>query len=712
MGFFKEIINIAKKELNNFEYIEKYNYDVSGFNYLQKVEINLGLKRGLDVSWYAKHEFGNLQMGQIREGLEKGLDPKYYANSELGLRQMILIKEGLEKGLDVSWYAKTQFNYDQMKEIKLGLQSKLNVNIYSNEKFSSEQMCQIREGLENKVDVRKYLNEKFSAGQMHQIREGLQSKIDVSIYLNEKFNAEQMCQIREGLVNKVNAEIYANYDISYKEMKNIREDLEAKIDVSIYLNKGLNESQIECVREGLRKGLNAKIYANKDYDLKKMYFIKECLESRIDIEKYVISGYNLSQLKQIKYGIIENLDVSIYASLKFNADQMEEIRLGLKDKIDINEYLNSKLTSEEMKSIRLSLISKRDECRQSNSKMRENMKRLGYKDYESLEEAINVMKIHISSQIEKSISWTMLNKSPQYFNNMLEEANPLKRTLNENAKCTLMYLYNLIDIVHPEDRKNILEVIDRWLGDIRKYRGDEIFGFGDVVNYSHRLTTALGVSDVFFNAYMDCLAHISINLNNKKEHLELNNATTYNKEKNIKKSNGKVSKRELKKIGNTNHLSSCKINDGLNLTNSSKGKKDKVLVCKNEFQIIKELQQEICNLEESRIFYVLENSIAYDLKSLLRKYDYKNRAKDINEKSVILYYLIQSEAIRDINGELCKKFVMSFSEGKPYMGGCNIVTFSDVKNMSLKLNQNKNISDKFYIKCLEFLSYMILNYNM
>ena len=69
MGFFKEIISIAKKELNNFEYIEKYNYDVSGFNYLQKVEINAGLKRGLDVSWYAKHEFGNLKMGQIRLGL-------------------------------------------------------------------------------------------------------------------------------------------------------------------------------------------------------------------------------------------------------------------------------------------------------------------------------------------------------------------------------------------------------------------------------------------------------------------------------------------------------------------------------------------------------------------------------------------------------------------------------------------------------------------
>lgn len=127
------------------------------------------------------------------------------------------------------------------------------------------------------------------------------------------------------------------------------------------------------------------------------------------------------------------------------------------------------------------------------------------------------MKVHISSQIDENISWTMLNKSPQYFNNMIEQANPLKRTLNENAKCTLMYLYNLTDIVHPEDRNNILEVIDRWLGDIGKYEADEIYGFGDVVNYSHRLTSALGVSNEFYNAYMDCLAHIFVYYSSDKK---------------------------------------------------------------------------------------------------------------------------------------------------------------------------------------------------
>lgn len=739
MGFFKEIINIAKKELNDFEYIEKYNYDVSGFNYLQKVEINAGLKRGLDVSWYAKHEFGNLKMGQIRLGLEAGLDPKYYANSELGIRQMISIKEGLEKsldvsvyadpvfdykmmdlirqglenGLDVSRYAKYEFTYGQMKEIKIGLENKVNVNIYSNKKFDEYQMCQIRLGLENKVNVKKYLNEKLDYNQMLQIREGLQSKVDVSIYSDIKFNAEQMQEIRLGLVNKVNTKIYADNSISYEDMKKIREDLEDKINVSIYLNKGLNKNQIECVREGLREGLNARIYANKNYNIEKMNFIKECLKSGINIEKYVVSGYDLNQLKQIKFGIIENLDVSKYAKSKFNAEQMKEIRLGLKDKIDIQDYLDPKLTAEEMELIRLDLTSKMNREIQNNSKMSENMKSLGYKDYESLDEAISVMKSHIVSQADKNISWTMLNKEPEYFNNLVQEANPLNRTLNKNAKCTLMYLCNLIDIVHPDVKKNILEVIDRWIGDIYKYSGDEIYGFGDVVNYSHRLTTLLGVSDEFFNAYMDCLAYICTYLISKKEHLELNKTITYAKEKNIKKSNGKLSNRELKKLANNkNHVSSSKINEGFNTTNNDKEKKDKVLIYKNEFQLINELQKEICNTESSRICDILKNSIAYDLKSLLSKYDYKNRAKDANEKSIILYYLIQSESIGDINRELCKKFVMSFSEGKPYMEGCNIVTFLDVKNMSLKLNQNKNISDKFYIRCLEFLNYMILNYNI
>ena len=52
------------------------------FNNLQKIQIKLGLKKGLDVSIYAKPKYFWLKMAIIREGLEKRLDVSVYAKPE------------------------------------------------------------------------------------------------------------------------------------------------------------------------------------------------------------------------------------------------------------------------------------------------------------------------------------------------------------------------------------------------------------------------------------------------------------------------------------------------------------------------------------------------------------------------------------------------------------------------------------------------------
>lgn len=66
-GFFSEMDRCAKQ----------------GFDYFQLVEIFTGLKKGLDVSIYAKPEFRHDQMHMIRLGLEKGLNVKTYLDPRL-----------------------------------------------------------------------------------------------------------------------------------------------------------------------------------------------------------------------------------------------------------------------------------------------------------------------------------------------------------------------------------------------------------------------------------------------------------------------------------------------------------------------------------------------------------------------------------------------------------------------------------------------------
>lgn len=64
----------------------------------QAEEIFLGIKKGLDISWYAKTEFDEDQMKQIRFGLEHKLDPTLYAYSDISTDKMekiikVLIEE-------------------------------------------------------------------------------------------------------------------------------------------------------------------------------------------------------------------------------------------------------------------------------------------------------------------------------------------------------------------------------------------------------------------------------------------------------------------------------------------------------------------------------------------------------------------------------------------------------------------------------------------
>ena len=73
------------------ELISKYN-----FNKTQKEEIKLGLKKNLDVNWYARPEFNYYQMEEIRLGIKHGIDVTPYLNPNIDWEEMEGIREELE----------------------------------------------------------------------------------------------------------------------------------------------------------------------------------------------------------------------------------------------------------------------------------------------------------------------------------------------------------------------------------------------------------------------------------------------------------------------------------------------------------------------------------------------------------------------------------------------------------------------------------------
>ena len=67
------------------------------FNFFQKLEIKLGIKANIDVSWYANPEFGWGKMDEIRLGLEENIDVSQYANPTFTLDKMEKIRRKLLK---------------------------------------------------------------------------------------------------------------------------------------------------------------------------------------------------------------------------------------------------------------------------------------------------------------------------------------------------------------------------------------------------------------------------------------------------------------------------------------------------------------------------------------------------------------------------------------------------------------------------------------
>jgi len=200
------------------------------------IQILLGLKKGLDVSIYAKPEFSGLQMQEIRLGLEKGLDVSIYAKPEYSHHQMDKILFGLERGLDVSIYAKPEFDCCQMNQIICFLVRGFDINKYLDAGItSSDMLYEAGRGLNEGIDLFDYAKQLNDSTQLYEILMGIRKGIDVSVYAKPEFSTDQMCQIRIGLERGLDVSAYAKPELKASVMKQIRFCLQKGLDMTVHL---------------------------------------------------------------------------------------------------------------------------------------------------------------------------------------------------------------------------------------------------------------------------------------------------------------------------------------------------------------------------------------------------------------------------------------------------------------------------------------------
>ncbi|MBR5420733.1 MAG: DUF342 domain-containing protein [Lachnospiraceae bacterium] len=86
-------------------------------------------KKSMDE--YDKTVYGFPQLDEIEKGIKRGLDVSFYDSADLTFRQMREIRIGLEQGLDVSYFCSKYFKDTQMREIRIGLMEGLDVGEYA-----------------------------------------------------------------------------------------------------------------------------------------------------------------------------------------------------------------------------------------------------------------------------------------------------------------------------------------------------------------------------------------------------------------------------------------------------------------------------------------------------------------------------------------------------------------------------------------------------
>ncbi len=241
------------------------------------------------------------QKMEVRIGIQKGLDVSCYANPEYMAIQMRQIRLGMEAGIDVSVYNKAEYDWFQMEEIRLGMQDWLRYEVYAKPEIDYQRMRQIRKGLQDGIDLSPFI--RLEAGILEELRKALLAKVSIVDFIKEGYVVEQLEEIRVAL--------------------------EKKVDIRPYISTEFRGASIREICLGLEAGLPVSIYADTEYGWQQMREIRLGMEARVDVNQYSNSLYSWQQMQQLRLGLEEGLDIEQYRRFIYTAADMEQRRKAL-----------------------------------------------------------------------------------------------------------------------------------------------------------------------------------------------------------------------------------------------------------------------------------------------------------------------------------------------------------------------------------------------
>lgn len=184
-------------------------YAKKGYGGKELMELTRGLVAdNPDITQFFEKGFKAEQLEQINNAFEADVNLLPYLSIKMYGAQLAEIVKGLKKGLDVSIYAKGEYNWFQMREMRYGLEDKVDVTIYANPMFTYRQMAEIRKGLLAGVDVSRFAKVYYEPEQMEQMCNEIQNEEpeiqeeDLRL-LGEKFEAEAVQTKRSAAGSKM-----------------------------------------------------------------------------------------------------------------------------------------------------------------------------------------------------------------------------------------------------------------------------------------------------------------------------------------------------------------------------------------------------------------------------------------------------------------------------------------------------------------------------
>ncbi len=253
------------------------------------------------MNGYAKYDFDEDQKIEIQTGEEKGLDVSFYTKPSFLAIQMRQIRLGLEEGLDVSVYSKPEYDWFQMEEIRKGMKAGVQYEMYAKPEIDYKKMRQLRKGLQQGIDLSLYIQ--VESGILEQLRKAALAKISIIDYIKDGFEVEQLTQIRHAL--------------------------ERRLNIRPYISVEHRGSSIREIALGLEAGVPVNMYSDIEYTWQQMREIRMGMEARLDVSTYANSLYTWQQMREIRLGLKDGVDVSQYSSFMYMASDMERIRLRL-----------------------------------------------------------------------------------------------------------------------------------------------------------------------------------------------------------------------------------------------------------------------------------------------------------------------------------------------------------------------------------------------